>query len=166
MKTKINKYTNNNHYKILISYKEITNTHKLYYQPLFSLSSYLVCWLGSILFSFMQQNNWKLIFNVELIKMYIILRINDFIHLKHVTVEMAPHAMQLCPFPWQYSCTRFWTSLPTHFTYHLVHSLGFSQSFSKCKMTLNHFYIDMKNKYSKIKIIDGTMLCSSYRYIC
>ena len=42
------KYTNHNHCEILICCKEITNTHKLCYQPLFSLLSYL----GSFCFIF------------------------------------------------------------------------------------------------------------------
>ena len=124
---KKNKYENHDQYEFLIYYKEIKNTHKFLCQPIFSLSSYLMSWLGFDLFTFFKQNNWKLIFNVELInEMYIILKINDFIHLNHVVVGMAPPTMQLCPFPWPSPYTLFWTSLLAHFTYHLVHPLGFS----------------------------------------
>ena len=55
--------------------------------------------MGSILFSFLQDNSQKLVFNVKLfIFMYIIEKFNDYIHLKHVVVEMVPPTMQLCPF--------------------------------------------------------------------
>ena len=133
-------------------------SHKLLYQPPFSLSSNLMCWLSSILFSILQQKNWKIIFNVELINyLYIIEKINDFIHLKHV-VDMNPLAMQLCPFPWPSPCTLSWSSLLTYFKYHHFHNLP-----KKIKMTLNYFYANMKNKYSIISINKG-MFCSN-RYI-
>ena len=88
------KYKDHNQYEITSFFKEITTTHKLCYQPLFSFSSCLMCWMGSILFYFLQQNNWKLIFNVKLINyMHIIENFNDYIHLKHVVVVMVPPTM-------------------------------------------------------------------------
>jgi hypothetical protein len=58
--------------------------------------------------------------------MYLIEKFNDFIHLKHVFVEMAPPAMQLCPYFLPSHCTLFSTFLLTYFRYQLIDPLGFS----------------------------------------
>ena len=90
-------------------YKEIlTITHKLWYLPFYSLSFCFMCWMISILFSFLQENTWKLIFNAKLfVYMYLLEKINYYIYLNHFVVEMAPFVMQLCSFLWPYPRTFF-----------------------------------------------------------
>ena len=112
----------------LSCYKEVTITHKLRYQPFSSLSSSCMCWMGSIFFSFLQENTWKLIFNANFFFFYLMIeKFNDYIlHLKHVIVEMAPPAMQFFPFLWTSPCTPFWTFLLAYFWYELIHILRFS----------------------------------------
>ena len=143
-------YIYHNHYEMLISYKEITNTHKLFYQPLFPclFLVFLSCVLTRFRFVlFLTKNNWKWTFNVELInEMYIILTINDFIHLKYIVVEMVPSTLQLFPFPWPSPCTLYCTPLLAHFAYHIIHPSGFSKSSWKCTLILSNFSVDMKNK--------------------
>ena len=58
------KYNNHNKYEILISEDKNVSTHKLWNQPFSSLSSYLMRWMDSLLISFFQQTNWKLVFHV------------------------------------------------------------------------------------------------------
>lgn len=79
-------------------YKKIwTITHKFWYQPFSSLPSCFICWMSSIFF--LQEKTWNILYNSKLF-VYMYKFNHDYMHLKHIVVEMTPPMMQLCPFLW------------------------------------------------------------------
>ena len=76
------KYIYLNNYEIL-SKTKIVSTLKLCDQPFSSLSSCLMCWMGSILFSFLQQNNWNLVFQA-IFNFVVHKRMNQWLHICNV----------------------------------------------------------------------------------